>query len=140
MESIPAAPSQKNLLIHPWTHVGLAIALSAAAQLWMKMGADTVSSSVSWVNWLGFQALGSGWTWLGIIAYIASFGSWLYALRFLPLGLAFNLTNIVYVLVPLASWWFLGEKLGAERMLGIVLILTGIVMLARSVAAIEEKL
>jgi multidrug transporter EmrE-like cation transporter len=130
----------KVFLTHPWTHVSLAIVLSAAAQLWMKLGADAVINPISWVSWLGFQALGSGWTWLGIIAYIASFGSWLYALRFLPLGLAFNLTNIVYVLVPLASWWFLGEKLGVMRLVGIALILTGIIMLARSVAEIEEKL
>ena len=125
---------------HPWTHVGIAVVLSAAAQLWMKLGANTVVVVGGWWSLLGFQGLASWWTWLGILAYILSFGSWLYALKHLPLGYAFNLTNIVYVLVPLASWWFLGEQLGFMRLVGIALILLGVVLLARSVAVIEEKL
>ncbi len=130
---------------NPWLHVTLAILCSAAGQLLMKMGADaavlwTAGGVETWVSWLGVAALGSGWTWLGIVFYILSFGSWLYALRFLPLGLAFNLTNVVYVLVPVASWLFLGEKLGSMRVIGIILILVGIGILAQSVTRIEDRL
>ncbi len=129
-----------GVLWHPWTHVGIAVLLSAAAQMWMKVGSDAVAVPGTWWSWLGVQALGSLWTWLGILAFLLSFGSWLYALRYLPLGLAFNLTNCVYILVPLGSWWFLHEQLGAMRLTGIALILIGIVLLAHSVARIEEKL
>ena len=69
----------------------------------------------------------------------ASFGGWLYALRFLPLGLAFALTNGVHIFVPIGSWYFLGDHIGLLRGSGICIIIVGILLLAQSVAKAEEK-
>jgi len=60
-------------------------------------------------------------------------------LRFLPLGLAFALTNGVHIFVPLGSWFFLGEHISLLRGSGILVIIAGILLLAQSVAKVEEK-
>ena len=61
-------------------------------------------------------------------------------LRFVPLNIAFNLSNIVHVFVPLSSWLVLGENISEKRWLGIALVLCGIFVIAKPLVKIEEKL
>ena len=129
----------RGLFWNPFLQIFLAVILTAAAQILLKVGANGSSADTSAWSLLGLRELGDGWTWLGIIAFVASFGSWLYALRFLPLGLAFSLTNGVHVFVPLGSWYFLHEHISLLRAAGILIIIVGILFLAQSVAKAEEK-
>jgi len=124
---------------NPFFQIFLAVILTAAAQILLKVGASGSATDHSAWSLLGVSELGDGWTWLGILAFVASFGSWLYALRFLPLGLAFSLTNGVHIFVPLGSWYFLHEHISLLRASGILLIIIGILFLAQSVAKAEEK-
>ena len=96
--------------------------LSAAAQLLLKKGADKSVPEI----WLGVEGLRSGWVWLGIAAMVTSLFSWLYSLRFMPLNIAYNLAGLIQVLVPLASWLLLGEKIGPTRVCGILLVCAGV--------------
>jgi drug/metabolite transporter (DMT)-like permease len=123
----------------PYFQIFLTVLLSSAAQILLKLGADSSRGDASVGAWLGFNELGDWWTWGGILAFCASLGSWLYALRFLPLGLAFSLTNGVYIFVTLGSWLLLHEHLGPLRIAGITVIILGILLLAQSVAQAEEK-
>lgn len=124
---------------NPYFQIFVTVLLTAAAQILLKIGANESSHLNTVWSWLGFTELGSGMTWLGILAFVASFGGWLYALRFLPLGLAFALTNGVHIFVPLGSWYFLGEHISLLRGTGICVIIAGILLLAQSVANAEEK-
>ncbi len=128
-----------GLFWNPYLQIFLVVLMTAAAQILLKVGADYSSTNNSVWSWLGVAELGSGWTWLGIFAFVASFGGWLYALRFLPLGIAFALTNGVHIFVPLGSWYFLGEHISLLRGSGILVIIVGVVLLAQSVAEVEEK-
>jgi multidrug transporter EmrE-like cation transporter len=128
-----------GLFWNPYLQIFVTVLLTAVAQILLKVGADGSAANDSLWSWLGLAELGSGWTWAGILAFIASFGGWLYALRFLPLGLAFALTNGVHIFVPLGSWLFLGEHIGLLRGSGIGVIIAGILLLAQSVAKVEEK-
>jgi undecaprenyl phosphate-alpha-L-ara4N flippase subunit ArnF len=136
--SVPAKPAP-GLFWNPYLQIFLTVLLTSAAQILLKVGADASAADNSLGSWLGLHELSSGWTWLGIVAFVASFGGWLYALRFLPLGIAFGLTNGVHIFVPLGSWFFLHEKIGPLRAAGIALILAGILLLAQSVARAEER-
>src|ERR1700723_782731 len=98
-----------GLFWNPYLQIFLTVLLTAAAQILLKVGADDSAAIHSQWALFGIEELASMWTWFGIFAFIASFGGWLYALRFLPLGLAFALTNGVHIFVPLGSWLFLGE-------------------------------
>jgi drug/metabolite transporter (DMT)-like permease len=125
---------------NPFVQIFFTVLMTAAAQILLKVGADHSSAGDdSWWSWLGLSELRSGITWLGIFAFVASFGGWLYALRFLPLGLAFALTNGVHIFVPIGSWYFLGDHIGLLRGSGICIIIGGILLLAQSVAKAEEK-
>jgi drug/metabolite transporter (DMT)-like permease len=136
----PVLPTPRpGLFWNPYLQIFVTVLLTAAAQVLLKVGANGSAADDSMGSWLGVRELASGWTWLGIVAFVASFGGWLYALRFLPLGLAFALTNGVHIFVPLGSWFFLHEKIGPLRVTGIAVILAGILLLAQSVARAEER-
>jgi drug/metabolite transporter (DMT)-like permease len=136
----PLPQPSPGIFWNPYAQIFMVVLLTAAAQILLKVGADESSANDTVWSWLGLAELGSLWTWFGIIAFVASFGGWLYALRFLPLGIAFSLTNGVHVFVPLGSWLFLHEHIGPLRLSGILLIIVGILLLAKPVAHAEEKL
>jgi drug/metabolite transporter (DMT)-like permease len=138
-ETILTPRPARGLFWNPYLQIFLTVVLTAAAQILLKIGADGSAGDNSVGSWLGLWELADGWTWLGIAAFVASLGGWLYALRFLPLGLAFSLTNGVHILVPIGSWLFLHEKLGPLRITGISVIIVGILLLAQSVVRAEEK-
>jgi drug/metabolite transporter (DMT)-like permease len=126
----------KGWFFNPYTQILLSILLSTAAQLLLKKGADTAVPGI----WMGIEGLRSGWVWLGIVAMVASLFSWLYGLRFVALNVAFNLAGLVQVLVPLASWLLLGERIGPTRVCGILLVCAGVFTVARPLMRLEEKL
>ena len=111
---------------NPYFQIAVGALLITASELLLKHGAM-------------HGALLSGWTWLGILTYILSFGSWLYVLRHLPLSIAYGLITIVQVLVPLGAWFFLGESISLHRWIGIACVLLGAVIVAQSAARIEER-
>lgn len=130
------APRARPWFFNPYVQIALSIVLSAASQIFMKRGADeTVHEAV-----LGFAGLHSGWVWLGIVTMIVSLVSWLHALRFVPLNIAYNLTGAGYALVPLSSWIFLGEHISLLRWAGILLVVAGVVVIARPLMKIEDRL
>ena len=111
------------------------IVLFSASQLLLKRGAGAQAEGV-----FNFAALHSPWVWLGIVAEIGSLVTWLGALRRLPLGVAFNISGLTHVLVPLGCWAWLGEGIPPLRWAGIGLVLAGVVLSARPAAAVEESL
>lgn len=128
--------------LHPTFHLVLNCLLMTVSELLLKKGATEAASLAmpSWLAWTGIGTLGSGWTVGGIAVYIAAFFNWLYALRWVPLSIAYPVTSAVYVLIALGAWLFLGERIGGLRWVGIVLITAGVVFCARPAAAAEEKL
>ena len=134
-EEPPIRP-RKGWFFNPYTQILFSILLSAAAQIFLKKGAEKSVSEI----WLGVEGLRSGWVWLGILGMVSSLFSWLYSLRFVPLNIAFNLAGLTQVLVPLASWLYLGEKIGPLRACGILLVCAGVFIVARPLMHVEEKL
>jgi drug/metabolite transporter (DMT)-like permease len=127
-------------LANPWLQLALNAFIVTASEIFLKLGARDTAPLTGSDNWTGLTGLLSAWTWLGILLMILSLVSWLYVLRHVPLSIAFPLSNVVHVLVPLASWIFLGELIGTTRWWGITLVLVGLIVVAKPVARIEEKL
>jgi drug/metabolite transporter (DMT)-like permease len=63
-------------------------------------------------------------------AGVGSYGLLLYASRFAPLSLVAAARETAVVFAAMGGWWFLGEKVGRTRVLAVVLIATGMVILA----------
>ena len=127
-------------LANPWLQIALNCLIVTASEIFLKLGARQTAAFTHSSNWTGVSTLLSLWTWLGITLLIISLFSWLYVLRHVPLSVAFPLSNGVHILIPFASWFFLGELIPRERWLGILLVVIGLIVVAKPVSRIEEKL
>ena len=130
----------KELFLNPWFQLVLTVLLVTTSEVFLKRGAVEAPRLPKEVNWTGVSGLTSPDVWWGILFVIASFISWLYVLRFIPLTIAYPLSNFVHVLIPLSSWVFLDEIISAQRWCGIALVLIGVLIVAKPVARMEEKL
>ncbi|MEY2527960.1 MAG: hypothetical protein QOJ05_50, partial [Verrucomicrobiota bacterium] len=102
-------------LRNPWLHLLISVACVATYELLLKRGAaETANPASSWA-WTGLLGLGSIYVWIAIVFVIISLLTWLYVLRYLPLSIAFPLSQAVHVLVPLGSWLILGENIVTLR-------------------------
>ena len=125
---------------NPWLQLALSVGCVFVSELLLKRGAsDTANLAQSW-SWTGVTGLVSPLVWLGIIFVIISFISWLYVLRYIPLTIAFPLSRVVDILVPLGCWFFLGEAISTRRWCGIALVVIGLAVTAKPVARLEERL
>ena len=125
---------------NPWFQLALSVVFVTVSELLLKRGAsDTANLATSWSR-TGINSLASPLVWWGIICVVASFLSWLYVLKYIPLTVAFPLSRVVDVLVPLSCWIFLGETISARRWCGIALVVIGLAVVAKPVARLEERL
>ena len=125
---------------NPWFQLTLNAIVVTISEVFLKIGARETAGLTDKHDWTGISGLASVWTWFGIVCVILSLASWLYILRLVPLSIAFPLSNVVHVLVPLSCWIFLDEVISARRWCGIVLLLAGLIVVAKPFARIEEKL
>ena len=125
---------------NPWLQLALSVVCVFVSELLLKRGAsDTANPAQAW-SWTGVTGLASPLVWSGIIFVIISFISWLYVLRYIPLTIAFPLSRVVDILVPLGCWFFLGEAISTRRWCGIALVIIGLAVTAKPVARLEERL
>jgi len=139
-ETFNVTPETPKGIFNPYFQILLSALLVTASEVCLKKGASATYQLAGQVDWTGLSALGSGWVWIAILCYISSFAGWLHVLRFVPLNIAFNLSSIVHVFVPLSCWLFLGEDITEKRWFGISLVLLGICVIAKPLVKIEEKL
>lgn len=125
---------------NPWLQLGLEAALVTVSEVLLKIGATQTVLHGTAAEWLGLTTLASMWVWAGIFCLVLSFLCWIYVLQHLPLSVAFPLTNVVYVTIPISSWIFLGEELSLQRWLGIAVVILGLAFVAQPVARLDERL
>ena len=125
---------------NPWLHLAISVMCVAIYELLLKRGAvETADPNSSW-SWTGLTGLGSIYVWIAIVFVIVSLITWLNVLRYLPLSVAFPISQSVHVLVPLGSWLILGENIVTLRWVGIALVSLGLAVVAKPVAHLEEEL
>ncbi|MBY0467403.1 MAG: EamA family transporter [Burkholderiaceae bacterium] len=112
-----------------------AVVLNTAAQFLLKAGA-TALSGLSAAGASAWSLLLSGITNLPVLAglacYVASFGLWIGVLARLEVSAAYPLLSIGYVIGALVAYFFFGESLSLNKMLGIGFIVVGVVFIARA--------
>ena len=131
-------PARKRFA-NPWLLLALEALFVTASETLLKVGASQTERVAGW-EWTGLPGLGSIWIWCAIVLVILSFLCWIYVLRYIPLSVAFPLSNVVHVLVPLSCWIFLAEHISLSRWCGIGIVILGLAVVAKPVARIEEKL
>jgi drug/metabolite transporter (DMT)-like permease len=125
---------------NPWLVLGFEVICVLVYELLQKRGATATANLSQVWSWIGITALVSPLVWLAMVLMIFSLLSWLYVLRYLPLSIAFPLSRVVDVLIPLSCWIILGENISPRRWWGIALVIIGLMLTAKPVARLEEKL
>lgn len=125
---------------NPYFQILFGAIVVTAAELCLKVGAAETADLAPAFAWTGLAGLASPWVWCAIVLMILSLLSWLYALKHLPLALAYPISNIVHIFVPLSCWILLGETISLRRWCGILLLLIGLVVVAKPFSKIEERL
>ena len=129
-----------RLLLNPYFEIFLCALFATTAEVFLKLGAKETAHLASAVPWLGLTGLMSKWIWLSILFTLLSLGAWMQAISILPLSVAFTLSNVVHVLIPLSCWAFLGETIDTTRWVGIALVVTGLLLIAKPFATIDKRL
>ena len=126
---------------NPWLQLALSVLFVTVYELLLKMGATETAhiASSKWA-WTGLSGLGSIYVWIAIVFVIVSLITWLNVLRYLPLSIAFPISQAVHILVPLGSWLILGENIITLRWIGIAFVSLGLAVVAKPVARLEEEL
>ena len=108
---------------NPWLQLGLNIICVVLYELLLKTGAKaTADLSQAWW-WTGITGLASPLIWLAILFIILDLMIWLYVLKYIPLSIAFPLSRVVDVLVPISCWLILKEEISPLRRCGIALVI-----------------
>jgi drug/metabolite transporter (DMT)-like permease len=109
----------------------LFVSLDALAQLLFKNAAVGLPEPSMTLRWVYLVATSVGvWTALGCLALV--FALWMMILRESPLGTAFPMTALTYVVVVVASQVVFNETLAPLQYTGIALIIVGVAMLRPS--------
>jgi len=70
--------------------------------------------------------------WFALTAYGLSVVVWLVGLSRVPVGQAYPMLSMGYVLNIGLAWWLLGEAPNAQRVIGVAVIIAGVLLVARS--------
>jgi len=113
----------------------LGVVLGAAAQLFLKAGTNAVGHfEFHWQNTLpiaGKLAL-QPMIVAGIGCYAISLAVWIMALSRVPVSVAYPMVAMGYLINAIGAWLWLGESLGAQKLIGIGFIVIGVWLIARS--------
>ena len=106
----------------------ISVLLGAGGQIAFKYGAMRIPDTGSLLT----KAIAAWPISAGLALYGVSTLLWIYALRSVELSYAYPLISLGYILVFIASYFLFHEPIGPLRLGGLVLILGGIVLVARS--------
>lgn len=102
-------------------------------QLLLKSSINTVGLHINTVRKalrLILQLIKMPRIWLSFLFSIISLVIWLFVLTKSDLNLAFSLDSMRYIMIALASMFFLKEEIGLTRWLGIICVVAGIMLVA----------
>lgn len=111
------------------------VLLNAAAQLLLKAGVNAIGAITLDRGTLLVTALRVLTQWpvlAGLTLYVVSVGVWIIGLSRVDVSVAYPMLSLGYVVNALAAWWLFGEMIGPLRVAGILLILAGVFLIARS--------
>ncbi len=111
------------------------VLLNAGAQLLLKAGVTPLGElSVGLHNLLPttIKVLTQWPILAGMVCYVVSLGVWIVGLSRVEVSIAYPMLSMGYVVNALLAWWLFGEALGPMRWAGLLLILAGVVVIARS--------
>ncbi len=126
------------MTVNPYHLAFTSILLVSIAQLLMKYAMINLNVEIADIV-IGLEFLSTYWQpvllplFIGMACYGLSVLCWISALSAIPLSIAYPLLSLSYVLVNIGVWVFpiYNEQLNLTRVIGILLILIGVLFVAR---------
>lgn len=119
-----------NLLT--WSLVAAGVLMGALGALFLKLGATALNKSqLEGIQLIAAAAL-TPQILVGLGLYVAPTLLWIWLLRRMELTVLQPALSLTYVATALLAFFVLNEPVGAQRWLGILLIVAGVVLVARS--------
>lgn len=111
--------------------------LGATGQILMKKGMMIIgkldnAKKFSDYFFYYLKSIFSPYVFSGLLCYVISMIIWLWILSQIDLSYARPIVALGYVIVTLYSYFFLNETFGWDRWVGIILIIIGVILVARS--------
>jgi drug/metabolite transporter (DMT)-like permease len=112
-----------------------AILSSTTGQLFLKMGMNQVRSLAFTPDGI-VAALPSvvlnPFIWIGFLGWIGGTVFWLGVISRAPLSLAYPILAMSYFVVVMESWLFLGEQVTLQKIIGVAVIVSGVILVGLS--------
>ncbi len=111
------------------------VLLNASAQLLLKAGTNAVGHfefHLSNVIPIGMKIAFQPFILGGMACYAISLVVWIMGLSRVPVSIAYPMLSIGYVVNAVVAYYWLGEPLAMQKMLGIGFIIIGVVLVAKS--------
>ena len=122
-----------NLLTFLYIVIG--VLLNACAQLLLKAGTNALGilffEKISIFNQL-IRIILEPHILSGLVCYGFSVCIWIVALSKTPVSIAYPMLSIGYIFNLLAAWYFLGEELSIQKIVGITIIILGVLIISRT--------
>ena len=112
----------------------LSVAMSACAQLMLKLGVGAAAQARSGAAAQGMAYLLSPWVVGGLALYGLGAVVWLFVLARVPLSAAYPFVGMGFLITMALGVLALGESISAMRLAGTLLIALGCVFVSRSIA------
>jgi drug/metabolite transporter (DMT)-like permease len=93
-----------------------------------SMHAEPLMLNVEWL----LRVFGHPWIYGAFIGYIGAFFTWMTLLKYAPVGPAFAASHLEIISVTMVSVWLFNDELNLAKIVGGVLILSGILFLAKA--------
>ncbi len=122
--------------VHPVFLAVVCVALTTFAQIALKLGVSGTRAQQALVDkdWMAFlwSAASSPPIIFGVAAYTASAVLWLFVLAKVEVSFAYPFVAVGFLLVMAFGAMYLGESVTWVRVLGTVLVVGGVLLVARS--------
>ena len=118
-----------------WGLLLFGVFLNACAQLFLKLGMTRIGEFTFTLNnlWpIGWKVATNYFVILGLFCYLTSVIVWLMVLSRVPVGIAYPMVSIGYIITAIAGYFLLGEMLTTSRIIGIFVIILGVYLVAKS--------
>ena len=113
-----------------------AMLFSTTGELFLKRGMNEIGSfdftAVSAILPTVTKIATNPFIWIGMIGFVGGSVFWLSVISRVPLGLAYPMLSLSYVIVVVESWIFLNEGLHPLRVIGSLVIIAWVVIVSLS--------
>ena len=108
------------------------------SQCSFKLAAEHAQPLAMSIEWL-VRVFSGHWIYVSITGYILTFFTWMTLLKKAPVGPAFAASHFEVVTVMIVSVWLFHEPITLFKLIGTILIVSGILFLALAESKLAKK-